>query len=40
MTGSVELVNGDLFAQVMDHANRANPYPLYARLPPPRGPHR
>ncbi len=30
MTGSLQAA--DLFAQVMDKANRANPYPLYARL--------
>ncbi len=30
MTGSLQAA--DLFAQVMDRANRANPYPLYARL--------
>jgi hypothetical protein len=32
MTGSIEATDRDLFAQVMDYANRANPYPLYARL--------
>jgi cytochrome P450 len=30
MTRNIEAT--DLFAQVMDYANRANPYPLYARL--------
>jgi hypothetical protein len=28
MTGSREGTDCDLFAQVMDYANRANPYPL------------
>jgi cytochrome P450 len=32
MTGSREATDCDLFAQVMDYANRANPYPLYAPL--------
>jgi cytochrome P450 len=32
MTRSIEATDRDLFAQVMDYANRANPYPLYARL--------
>jgi cytochrome P450 len=32
MTGSIEATDRDLFAQVMDYANRVNPYPLYARL--------
>jgi hypothetical protein len=33
MTGSIEATTDrDLFAQVMDYANRANPHPLYARL--------
>jgi cytochrome P450 len=32
MTGGIEAINRDLFAHVMDYANRANPYPLYARL--------
>ena len=32
MTGRIEATDCDLFAQVMDYANRANPYPLYARL--------
>ena len=32
MTGSIEATDCDLFAQVMDYANRANPYPLYAQL--------
>ena len=32
MTGSIEATDCDLFAQVMDYANRADPYPLYARL--------
>lgn len=26
------MTDNTLFAQVIDHANRANPYPLYARL--------
>ena len=32
MTGSIEATDCDLFAQVMDYANRANPCPLYAQL--------
>ena len=32
MTRSLDAVDRDLFAQVMDSSNRANPYPLYARL--------
>jgi cytochrome P450 len=32
MTRSIEATDRDLFAQVMDYTNRANPYPLYARL--------
>ena len=32
MTRNIEATDRDLFAQVMDYANRANPYPLYARL--------
>src|SRR5438105_4287137 len=32
MTGGIEATDRDLFAQVMDYTNRANPYPLYARL--------
>jgi hypothetical protein len=32
MTGNIEATDIDLFAQVMDYANRADPYPLYARL--------
>ena len=32
MTRNIEATDLDLFAQVMDSANRANPYPLYARL--------
>jgi cytochrome P450 len=32
MTRSIETTDVDLFAQVMDYANRADPYPLYARL--------
>jgi cytochrome P450 len=32
MARNIEATDRDLFAQVMDYANRANPYPLYARL--------
>ena len=32
MTRSLDAVDRDLFAQVMDYSNRANPYPLYAQL--------
>jgi cytochrome P450 len=32
MTRNIEATDRDLFAQVMDRANRANPYPLYAQL--------
>ena len=32
MTRNIEATDRDLFAQAMDYANRANPYPLYARL--------
>jgi cytochrome P450 len=32
MTRNIEATDRDLFAQVMDYTNRANPYPLYARL--------
>ena len=32
MTESIEATDRNLFAQVMDYSNRANPYPLYARL--------
>jgi hypothetical protein len=33
MTGSIEATTDrDLFAQLVNYANRANPYPIYARL--------
>ena len=32
--------SGDLFAQILDPANRADPYPLYAQLREPRSPCR
>ncbi len=32
MMNSLDVVDRDLFAQVMDPSNRADPYPLYARL--------
>jgi cytochrome P450 len=32
MTRNIEATDIDLFVQVMDYANRADPYPLYARL--------
>jgi cytochrome P450 len=37
MIGNIEATDVDLFSQVMDCANRADPYPLYAR---PRGSRR